>query len=366
MKVLLCSPYDTSQTIAGGIAVWAKNIVDYYNDNPCNISLEIVPFNRKTSVDLKQSFFIRFKSGLGDYRASLKYLWTRLRKKDNDVLHLCTSASFSLLKDYLILRKAAKNGAKTIIHFHFGRIPELAVQRNWEWRLLCLVSKLANEIIVIDESSYKTMKEAGFNNVYYLPNPLSESVTKQIESEKDKIKRIPRKIMFVGHVIPTKGVFEVVEACKDLPNIELHIVGKATSTIVEEMRNIVGNDSKWLIFRGELPHDRVIEEMLSTDIFILPSYTEGFPNVILESMACGCHIISTTVGAIPEMLDIEGDNPCGICVQPKNVMELRKAIILSLDSPDIAESHTKYAVEKVNEEYSMQRVWQQLLRIWGK
>ena len=60
----------------------------------------------------------------------------------------------------------------------------------------------------------------------------------------------------------------------------------------------------------------------ASDVFVLPSYTEGFPNVIIEAMAMGKPIIATSVGAIPEMLD-EG---CGVVVPPKDADSLQKAL----------------------------------------
>ena len=44
------------------------------------------------------------------------------------------------------------------------------------------------------------------------------------------------------------------------------------------------------------------KDYAQADLFVFPSYSEGFPNVILESMAAGCAIVTTNVGAIPQML----------------------------------------------------------------
>jgi glycosyltransferase involved in cell wall biosynthesis len=58
-------------------------------------------------------------------------------------------------------------------------------------------------------------------------------------------------------------------------------------------------------------------------IFVLPTYTEGFPNVILECMASGCPIITTPVGAIPDMLQFGSTQACGACVDVKDVQGLK-------------------------------------------
>ena len=103
---------------------------------------------------------------------------------------------------------------------------------------------------------------------------------------------------------------------------------------------------------------------MTCSVFVLPSHTEGFPNVILESMACGCPIVATPVGAIPEMLDADSEKPCGVIVPVNDSVQLRTAIERILDDPAYASLISDNARQKVNEEYSMPKVWNQLVGIW--
>ncbi len=132
---------------------------------------------------------------------------------------------------------------------------------------------------------------------------------------------------------------------------------------MEQMRQIGGN-GEWLILEGEVGHERVIRELLSTNIFVFPSHTEGFPNVILESMACGCAIVATSVGAIPEMLDIGCSEPCGLCSDPKDVVSLRRNIQYFLDHPSEAREYARRAMRRVKDMYSVESVWAKLVSIW--
>lgn len=366
MNVLLCSPFGAgTQHVQGGIAVWAQNIIDYYRKIEKDVHIHVAPFDRKDrnkSMD-ERNMLERAWYGFIDYRVAIKSVSELLFVNKIDVLHLCSSASIGLVRDFIVIKKAKQKGAKAVIHFHFGRIPDLAKKKNWEWKLLLRVSRLADAVITMDLKSYNSLKKQGINSVYYLPNPLSQSVLQLITSAPPSFLRKERRICFVGHVIPTKGVFELVKACKGINDIRLHVVGKVTTDVRNQMEMIAENGS-WLIFEGEVDHREVISEMLSSSIFVLPSYTEGFPNVILESMACGCAIVTTPVGAIPEMLNLDSKEPCGLCSSTKDVEGLRKNIQFFVDNPDKANVFGERATIRVHQMYAMPTIWKQLVGIW--
>ena len=238
------------------------------------------------------------------------------------------------------------------------------LQQKWEWKLLLKVVRLVDAAITMDMKSFNTLKNCGFNHIHYLPNPLSLGIMQQIRQEAGHVDRENRKICFVGHVIPAKGVYEMVEACNNMEDIKLHVVGKVTNEVQQKMTSIAGERLN-VEFIGEVDHTKVIHELLSTGIFVLPSYTEGFPNVILESMACGCAIVATPVGAIPEMLDIASTEPCGLCCSPKDVEVLRRNIQYFLDHPDVAREYAERAVARVNKMYAVEKVWEMLVKIWN-
>ena len=366
MKILLCTPYNiTPQVDIGGIAVWAQNIVGYYKNNPSDCQIEVIPFDRRAGANAKASknIFIRLFLAFRDYYTPIKKTRSELKCSCYDVLHLCTCATLSLFKDLFILKMAKRKGVKSVVHFHFGRIPELAQQNNWEWKLLLRVVKSSDSVITIDEKSYSSITKLGFNNVHYLPNPLSLSIMKQVSEEIATMVREERKICFIGHVIPTKGVFELVEACKKIKNIKLFVLGKYTPDVRNQMDQMA-NHEDWLVFKGEVNHRQVINELLTTSVFVLPSYTEGFPNVILEAMACGCPIVATYVGAIPEMLNLESNEPCGLCCEPKDVDSLYHNIQYFLGHPDVARQYAERAKNRVNEQYAIPNVWKKLVAIW--
>lgn len=363
MKVLLISPF--SDRLVGGIINWTKYIVSYHKDHLSEVDLSLL-YNEKASQVLDtSSSLVRFRKGLSNYLPVIRLFQKEVHSKRYDLVHICTSASYGLIRDLLIVREARKMGIKTIAHMHLGRIPQILKSKGWERLLLLRLVKAVNCVTVMDRFSLEALHAYGIQNVVFLPNPLSPEVKKTIESSED-IERNQRKIVFAGHVIPTKGVEDLIKACSKISNIQLELVGKIPDNkYCDYLYDIAGKGfSSWLNIQGNKPFDYVIAEMKSCGVFVLPSYSEGFPNVILESMACGCPIVATLVGAIPEMLNPTGEKPCGICVPTGNVEELRKAICDILENERLANYLGQNAVERVNKFYSMPIVWHQLVDLW--
>lgn len=369
MKILFCSPFsDTPNTIRGGMNTWGKYIMSYY-DLRGKEQVELIPISLDRSVFVAtKSILERFKNGYFDQNKVVKQAIQLMDSERPDVVHLCTSAGLGCIRDYILVRAAKRRGIKTIVHLHFGRIPQLVKQRNWEWKLLSRVLRMCDVPIVMNRPSEKTLKEEGFRNVIYLPNPIGLSVLDTISKNAEKYERIPRRLLYCGHVLKAKGVFELVNGCSRIPNIELRVVGKYTQEIKKEIQSIAAQfnrDISWLDFVGEVSHENVIREFYQADMFVFPSYSEGFPNVILEAMACGCPIVSSDVGAIPEMLDIDGD-ACGICFKPQSADEVYKAVSSLIDNKELKAILASKAKARVYGLYTISKVWEQMVQIWNK
>lgn len=362
LKILFCSKRGDT----GGIAMWTEHILEYYNKNKIsNIELKWLNSQSKgTEVFENTPLIKRLIIGVHKHLPFLKTLKTVLKESKYDLVHYTSSASLSLIKDIICINIIHKNNTKVIIHFHFGRIPDIFSKNCVERFLITKVINYADGVVVIDNKSYSTLVEYGFSNIYLLPNPLSEDIVEYIEN--NHLPRKEREILFVGHIVEGKGVFELIEACKQIPNIHITILGKGYSDVLNRLKDKAGARLMPNInFIGVKPQKTVIDNMLQCSLFVLPTYTEGFPNVIIESMACGCPIITTDVGAIPEMLDIENKNSCGICIKPKQISELKDAIVKMLDDKTFAYSCGYNAQKRVMDNYSMPIVWDQMCLIWN-
>ncbi len=74
---------------------------------------------------------------------------------------------------------------------------------------------------------------------------------------------------------------------------------------------------------GWVNRDRLADLMTAADVFCLASFTEGWPNVVNEALACGTPVVATRVGAVPQMLPSED---YGSIVPARNVAALEEAL----------------------------------------
>lgn len=367
MKILFCSPYgEGTNSVIGGISIWGKNILSYANSQQADIELTPISFDRQSYNGSHTNVIERLYLGVKELSKAIRQVKKELNNCQYDVVHICSSASFSLVKDLILIHNAHKHHAKAVIHFHFGRIPELSQKCNWEWKLLIKVVSCADCIITMDMQSYKVLTKLEFSNITYCPNPISNDTLMQIHGLQNAVKRNQHRIVFVGHILPSKGIYELIDACKKIDNIEVHLIGRSEQNVDMEIRKRASeyNNGDWLYLRGEIPHEKVLEEMLSAKLFVLPTYTEGFPNVILEAMACSCAIITTPVGAIPEMLATESSDPCGCIVPVKNEEILQRQIENLLSNDNKAQILANNARKRLENNYTMDKVWSCLTQIW--
>lgn len=134
-------------------------------------------------------------------------------------------------------------------------------------------------------------------------------------------------ILYVGYMKKAKGIYELIKTFvaikKKYPNVILKMCGKGTE--MADLKRVIDQSevSDAIEVVGPVAPDKINRWMKSCDLFILPSYSEGMPNVVMEAMASGLPIITTAVGGLP---DAVGDCEGAILVQPKSVDQLVQAL----------------------------------------
>jgi teichuronic acid biosynthesis glycosyltransferase TuaC len=109
-------------------------------------------------------------------------------------------------------------------------------------------------------------------------------------------------LLSVGHLIERKGHHLVIEAMRDLPQMDLVIAGDGPDE--GALRDLVAQLSLHdrVRFAGRLSQERLREHYQAADALVLASSREGWANVLLESMACGTPVVATPVDGTPEVV----------------------------------------------------------------
>lgn len=160
-------------------------------------------------------------------------------------------------------------------------------------------------------------------------------------------------LLFLGVAGQRKGFYDLLKAMKQIePQLPagtmLTVYGPEGERSVDEaIREL--DLSSCVQYRGWLSNDQKTEVFANTALNILPSYHEGLPMTILETMAYGIPNISTNVAAIPEAVDQEN----GAVVCPGDVDGLAQAIMRIMNDGDSRKQKSQLAYEKAKTEFSI-------------
>lgn len=167
---------------------------------------------------------------------------------------------------------------------------------------------------------------------------------------------------FVGRLWPEKNLLFLLKAFADIaklvPQAKLLIVGAGPlKQKMEEFVKETGLNEK-VVFTGV--REDVNRLLAAIDIFILPSLTEGCPTALLEALASGKAIIASRIPSIQEIVR-EGED--AILIDPHNSEELKQAILLLYNNPDLRARFGFNARQK-GELYDADKIHEQILKIY--
>jgi len=166
------------------------------------------------------------------------------------------------------------------------------------------------------------------------------------------------KIAFiiVGQLIPLKGILNLLNAWKELPNaiqMELALIVIGNGPQREDiLRFIKQNNIPNIFLLGQKPYEEVINYYYSSDVFILPTLQDLFSLVVMEAMACGLPVLTTIYNGSRELIK-EGVN--GYIFDSTNILDMKRIIISIFSEKDKLAYMGKESL-KIITNYSHKRV----------
>lgn len=233
-----------------------------------------------------------------------------------DVVYLVAAAnSVGALRDAMLIATARALGKRVVLHLRGGSygafyadapaLLQAVLRRAWGAASLAIVQAPRLSTILAEAAPHV--------RVEVLPNGLPGN-----ELERSTYPRRSVRLLFVGHLIASKGFDDLIAAFRVLrrarPDTVLVCAGELplgtrVSEPGVEYAGIVTGTAKGKLFT-------------SSDVFVLPSYSEGFSLAMLEAMFHGLPIVTTRVGAAPDVVGTHN----GILVEPGDVAALAFAL----------------------------------------
>lgn len=176
-----------------------------------------------------------------------------------------------------------------------------------------------------------------------------------------------KKFGFAGDFKYAKGLPYLFKAIGELMadhEVELELVGRIRDSeraIFEEMKDRTGVGPV-LSFAGSIPHEEMPAWLTSLDAFVLPSVSEGCPNILMEAMASGLPCVSTDVGDTDRMIE---DRRTGLLVPYGDSAALARALARFIKQPAEAAlmgTEARYKVERDFSTAKEARAWQEVFR----
>lgn len=349
------------------------------NDN--NVDISTIHFSVRRGKSYKTLTqgplkpFISFVGRIAGYNmTSLNYRFRNLKGLTSD-LDLIYSADMW----YPFTYQAVKTKIPTIIMewenipFNVKSQPYVKIKEytRIHAKHFVAITQKAKEALITEGVKPKLISvvPAGIDCDKFEPAAPSKELIKKFGLSESKI-----KIIFVGRLVPEKGIFDLLEAFSALrqknEKVELLIVGSGTAVMQAQINQLLLQlkIKDRVNFLGKVDYSQMPLIHNLADVFCLPSvptsfWAEQFGYSMVEAMACGKPVVSTLSGSIPEIVK---NRSTGILVQPNDPHGLESALqelVLDKQKRDIFGSNGR---KWVLEQFEADKVAQHLAEIFDR
>ncbi|WP_181349604.1 glycosyltransferase [Thalassobacillus sp. CUG 92003] len=291
-----------------------------------------------------------------------------MKGKSYDVIH----AHYVFPSGFLALWFKSLFGTKLVVTAHGGDIDKMPNKGPFFFKQTKKILHKADEIIAVGEGLKRDMIQR-FQVDEAKVSVMSMGVDREVFQAKEKqaaqedlnLAHDRFRFLFVGNYIKEKGLMELLAAFKQVkqhhPESELHFIGSPKQPeFLQEMKQYVQDHEVHDVkIHGPMNQRQVAEWMAAVDVFVLPSYIEGFGLVAVEAMSCGTPVIGSDVGGLSYLLS-EGT---GRLVTPRDTESLRAAMAEMIKDPAMRSAYRQKG-EKLAQKNDMEHLITRLTEIY--
>ena len=345
IHVLMCA---SSLKVKGGMVSVVKNYLGCRDWG--NVRITFIPTHIETNKYLLMAYFSI---------AYIRILCLALLRKI-DIAHLHVAERGSFYRKAFILQTLKRFGVKVILHHHGAEFDlfynGLSGKRK---EYVNKILRMADLNIVLSQRLVQMIKgKSPKAKVEVLYNAVNVPQTNPYDLQS-------HNVLFLGRLGHRKGTYDLLEVIrkidKELPsNVRFYLCGDGEVEEVKKKVEALGICHRiahigWI--DGKQKEDFMKQSMMN----VLPSYNEGLPMTILETMAHGIPNISTSIASIPEVLH-DGEN--GFLITPGDVDTLCKRILQLIDDNSLRSRFSQESYKLVKCSFSLNANIKRLSRFY--
>lgn len=267
------------------------------------------------------------------------------------IVHINTALTdLSIWRDAALSRAAKLMGRPIVLAIHGGKFLMNDFENPRLERITESMLRQAKTVVVYSELEKKEISRRwGGLNIKILPNAVPFSERPEVGRHNPK-----PVIIFFGRLHESKGLNEIVKACKALRtdgfDFQFNCFGDGPmkDVFLQQMRDAIGERFH---YGGVVTSSEKSRHFAEADIFLLPSiYGEGLPMAILEAMAAGCVVVASEMASVASVID-DGTN--GYLVEPRNTKQLVSRLKMILDSRSEWKAMQDAAVATVRKKFAI-------------
>ena len=317
-----------------------------------NVDLSFVP-TFFPGNPLKKSLFFAY--------AYLR-IFARMLIKRPDIVHMHMSYKGSFTRKYQIHKLCQAFGVKDIIHLHGSEFEKWynEVDEKKKADIVRLLNEASAFIVLGEEWETVIKRITPDANVIVISNGVE--IPTETVSWNDK----NCTVLFLGVLIPRKGVSDLIKAIKEIRDSKqlglLKFVIAGTGEKEEELKREAYDAglADVVSFTGWVSGDKKKQLILDSQVLVSPSYNEGLPISILEAASYGMPIVSTDVGDISSVVK---DGVNGALITPGDIDGLVNGI-LSVSSPEAFQRMSRNSRQIIEDSFSIESFYMKLKKLY--
>ncbi len=290
------------------------------------------------------NFFLRFYDSI----LRIVELIQNIIFKKIDIALIFTGDGMGFLEKGLMIFLCKKNNIKTILFPRSGLIKNDI--RNKYFKYFLIFTLKNTNYLMTQGNTWKNFFLKYIDNKNKIIVQQNWINTSCYNNKRDFTNK-KLNILYLGWVDKQKGIFDLLEVFKKLvvdqkrKNISLIIAGKGKDfdLLISEVKRLKINNN--IKIKGWVNKDEKLKILKESDIYVHPSYFEGFPNSLLEALSSGIPSVATNVGSIPDLISHKKN---GYLYNPGKLDDLETFLIKLIDDFDLRKLFSDNSILRTN------------------